>query len=91
MMVLEFEANPSHLCEGHLVIILDSQIFDFGCKSLRPGGLAYIPGESDERTPTGPWEVVEWPANFPAGRKAEALKLINNEIPWGCCGKCTPL
>jgi len=79
------------LCMGQLNVIIDGVDWDFGSMSLSSGGCCSIDSNTGEDyTTTGPWEIYEWPKDFPEDKKLrrKVLARINDTIPWGCCGGC---
>jgi hypothetical protein len=85
---IEYSGVYPCLCMGRLKVTIDDKVWDFGQYCLSSGGTI----KRDENwymwAESGPWEVSEWPDNFPEDLKEPVLQAINEEIPWGCCGGC---
>lgn len=76
------------LCYGDLIIELDGKEINLGC-CLSSGGACYFLGDYEkEVVESGPWSLGDLPKEFPKELEAQLLDLVNDEIPWGCCGGC---
>jgi hypothetical protein len=87
-MSLEYDGKYPNFCAGRLFITVDSVRYDFGDHCLCSGGYVWFDKEWDEQIESGPWSIEDWPVGFPEHLKEEVLFLVNQEIPWGCCGGC---
>lgn len=85
---IKYDGRFPNLCSGHLIVIIDDIPWDFGEYCLVSGGHICRNEEWDMWAESGPWEVSDWPKNFPEDLKESVLATINEEIPWGCCGGC---
>jgi hypothetical protein len=84
---IKYDGRYPTLCFGHLEVWIDDTYYDFGYNSLISGGdVLYDNGEYWETT--GPWSISQYPENFPANKVSKLLQVINDELPWGCCGGC---
>lgn len=76
------------LCSGHLEVWIGEDYYDFGEYSLISGGAIHRNINWEMWATEGPWEISNFPPNFPIDRQEDLLKVINAEIPLGCCGGC---
>lgn len=75
------------LCQGSLSVTIDGVKYNFPKCCMVSGGSCYFTENySTPHIEYGPWEISEWPNNFPEEYKEVTLKAINSEIPLGCCG-----
>ena len=91
-MELEFvsyNGGYPNLCSGKLIMKLNGKRIEFPDYCLRSGGSWYFTnGYSEEHVEEGEWEIEEFPKNFPEELKEKANELVNNNVPFGCCGGC---
>ena len=84
------------LCFGEVTLKIDGEVVEF-CKyksresdkpylSLSSGGQAGFDDEWNEIVTHHPWGIDLDPRY--AELKDEILEVINDNIPWGCCGGC---
>lgn len=90
-MKIKIKYNGSYpcLCMGHLQVWLDDNYYDFGSYCLQSGGLWYFDKDGDVITEQGEWTLESVPDNFPPEYITPLLKVINEQIPLGCCGGCS--
>lgn len=91
VVIFDEDQYPYNLCKNELKVIIDGTIYDFGRNSLLSGGEVSCYNEDGEdrvEITEGPWEIIDWPDDFPEDLKEETLNEINRVIPWGCCGGC---
>lgn len=88
-ILIEYDGEYPCLCMGKLKVTINGAIYNFPDHCLTSGGCAYFTDDySNECIEEGPWEVNEWPDDFPEEYKKTILSKINNTIPYGCCGGC---
>ena len=84
---IKYNGKYPNLCSGHLEVWLDNDYYDFGKSCLISGGYYnYHSGEIKEDK----WklDLAMIPENFPIEYVDELIEIINEKIPWGCCGGC---
>ena len=82
---ISYDGGYPNLCSGTLIMELDGKQIKFPDYCLCSGG--GITGNY-EGTCSGPWTIGEFPKGFPEDLKLIAEKLVNDNIPYGCCGGC---
>jgi hypothetical protein len=87
-MRIKYDGVYPNLCSGMLIIEIDNNTYTFPDYCLESGGSVTFDSNWEEHVSEGAWLVNEWPDGFPDELKSEALELINQEIPQGCCGGC---
>lgn len=85
---VNYDGKCPSLCFGNLSVEIDGIEYHFPYHCLTSGGECYLNDEGNFEVNTGKWEVREWPKGFPEEHKTETLKVINDQIKWGCCGGC---
>jgi len=85
---VSYDGKYPNLCSGNLILEVDGKLFKFERHSLCSGGSVTFNDNWEERVSSGPYTVDEFPEGFPEEAKAEALEVINNNVPHGCCGGC---
>lgn len=85
---IKYDGSYPNLCSGHLEVWVDDNYYDFGTHVLTSGGGVSFDEDYSEHVWEGDWSIDEFPDNFPMELKDELLKVINEEIPHGCCGGC---
>lgn len=88
MIRIEYDGKWPCLCSGHLKVWIDETFYDFGKHVLLSGGSIQRDENWDMWSTEGPWDIDSYPPNFPEDKKEELIRVINAEIPWGCCGGC---
>lgn len=83
-----YDGGFPNLCSGNLLVTVNGVRWNFPRYCLSSGGNVWFTKHWEERISSGPWDVNEWPDDFPENLKWEVLECINEEIPWGCCGGC---
>lgn len=85
---VSYDGEYPNLCRGTLVLSTNGK--EYTCKRcLMSGGRCYFDWNHDEHTERGRWrvDVEELPKELvPIAREVE--KLVNNHVPYGCCGGC---
>ena len=90
-IIIKYDGEYPCLCLGHLEVWVDGKYYDFGKYVLSSGGGVSFDEDWNENVWSGEWSFsccAEFPKNFPMELTDELLKVINEEIPWGCCGGC---
>lgn len=85
---VSYDGSYPNLCSGTLVLAIDGKDITFPSYCLSSGGSVSFTEDWDEEVDDGPWSISEWPKDFPEELKAEAVELVNDNVPWGCCGGC---
>ena len=73
------------LCGGELTVRIDGEAVNLG-RCLATGGFASFTDDWEETVGNGPW-TVSVPEGY-ALYEAEITRLVNANVPWGCCGGC---
>lgn len=88
---IEYDGEYPNLCSGKLIVYIGEKKWKFPDDCLNTGGGVYHDDNWEEMwTERDKWSIDEWPEGFPDddGLKMLILSVINEEIPWGCCGGC---
>jgi len=86
--LISYDGSYPNLCSGHLVLAVDDKEWSFPSHALSSGGSVWFDKDWSEHVEDGPWTIYEWPDGFPEEAKEESLRVVNEEIGWGCCGGC---
>lgn len=83
---VSYDGRYPNLCAGTLVLRVRGELITFKQHSLRSGG-----GLTNDYAPpfSGEWGVGEWPEEIPEFLRETALRVINENVPHGCCGGCS--
>ena len=82
-ITIVYKYNGCALCCGHLLVIFNGQYLNERWSISTTGRI-----DSDWNVIKGPWVLEDWPKEFPENRVEELTDLINETIPYGCCGGC---
>jgi hypothetical protein len=85
---VDYTGGFPNLCRGVLTLLADGKEFVFPAGSLHSGGSVWFDDDWNEHVTDGDWEVTEWPPGFPEELYEEATDVINDNVPYGCCGGC---
>ena len=85
---ISYNGEYPTLCSGRLVLSIDDKPIIFPDFCLSSGGGVSFNEEWNEEVSEGPWAITEWPSEFPEELKSEAVQLVNEHVPFGCCGGC---
>lgn len=88
---IQYDGEYPNLCSGHLEVWIDGKYYDFGKHVLNSGGSVSFDEDWNGEVCEGNWEFssfTDFPKDFPMEYKDDLLKVINEEIPHGCCGGC---
>ena len=89
VVFVSYDGKYPCLCSGTLVVRVGGTEYVFEqYTALRSGGGVWFDEEWSEHVDVGPWTVEQWPEEFPKELRAEALIVINDNVPHGCCGGC---
>ena len=87
---VSYDGSYPNLCSGTLVLKINGEEVVFPKYCLCSGGSCGFSSDfSEENITSGPWSIdlSEIPQQYKKYR-AEILEVINDNIPWGCCGGC---
>jgi len=85
---VSYDGEFPNLCSGNLVLAIDGEEVKFPPYCLSSGGSVSFTEDWDEIVTSGSWSIRDFPEDFPDELKAEAERLVNENIPNGCCGGC---
>lgn len=85
---VSYDGGYPNLCSGVLVLRLDGNLIRFKSHALSSGGSVWFDEHWSEHVEDGPWSISKFPTNFPEELKAEAVRLVNENVRCGCCGGC---
>lgn len=74
-----------NLCSGELVLCIDGKEVSLG-SCLCSGGYVTFDDDWCEHVGHGEWSV-DVPEEF-AQYADEITEVVNDNVPWGCCGGC---
>lgn len=87
---VSYDGEYPNLCSGTLILSYGKKQYIFPSGSLYSGGYCCYNQDTREiEQGTGPWEIVNFPKEFPPFLRKEAEELVNENIPDGCCGGCS--
>ena len=75
-----------NLCSGTLVLKIDGEEVVFPDYCMSSGGSVWFDIDWEEFVGIGPWTVYV-PSQYKQ-YDAEIQKVVNEHVPWGCCGGC---
>lgn len=86
---ISYDGRYPNLCSGTLVLNIDGEDVKFPRYCLSSGGYVCFDGDWNADVGYGPWSIDEWaiPEKY-KHLQLEILEVINENIPWGCCGGC---
>ena len=101
---VDYDGHYPNLCRGVLILRIDDKIYSFGgCHRIDrdflsrqfysfwdTGGGAWIDDNGDEHIEEGKWVLSEDAKlpDFLKGHEQELIDIMNNNVPYGCCGGC---
>jgi hypothetical protein len=77
-----------NLCAGTLVLRADGVEYTFPHYCMASGGGVWFDKDWSEHVDSGPWMINKFPDNFPKELIQEAIDVVNDNVPYGCCGGC---
>lgn len=89
---IDYDGGFPNLCRGCLKFRADGKTYE-GQIDLASGGSSWFDDNGDEHVEKGPWKDILDFDLFETcpelkQHKAEILKMINENVPHGCCGGC---
>jgi hypothetical protein len=85
---VSYDGDYPNLCSGNLIMAINGVNIHFPEFCLSSGGSVSFTEDWDEIIESGEWTISNFPKNFPDELKTEANKIVNENIPQGCCGGC---
>ena len=85
---ISYDGSFPNLCSGVLILNLDGVDIQFPDYCLSSGGHVSFDEEWNENVSSGEWSISKFPENFPVELQQEATNIVNENIPFGCCGGC---
>lgn len=82
---VSYDGEYPNLCRGDLVLHIDGKEVNLGC-CLHSGGCVWFDDDLCEHVEDGAWSV-DVPEEF-AQYADEITRIVNDNVPWGCCGGC---
>lgn len=84
-MTIKYDGSYPNLCSGTLEVTIGFKTWAMNRVLCSGGGL-----DSEYNAYSGPWSINELnlPKNFPRNMIEKLTELVNEEVPWGCCGGC---
>jgi len=78
------------LCMGTLILSLDGEDITFPPFCLESGGDVWFGKDWSGHITKGPWCIVKFPEalQYDKALQQEAVRLVNENVDWGCCGGC---
>jgi hypothetical protein len=83
---VSYDEEYPTLCFGRLVLRIGEK--EYKGFRLDSGGCVRFDENYEEHIESGPWVIAEYPEDFPSEYKDEAEEVVNDNVPWGCCGGC---
>jgi len=88
ILFVSYDGGYPNLCSGTLVLFVLGKKVVFPDYCLHSGGSVSFDKDWNEHVSSGEWSITEWPDNFPEDFKEEAVRVVNDNVPSGCCGGC---
>ena len=85
---IKYTGEYPNLCSGKLTVYVGKRKWNFGEYCLSTGGRVWFDKECNEHVEHGEWTITKYPKKFPKELKNKVEELVNNQIPYGCCGGC---
>lgn len=83
---VSYDGSYPNLCAGTLKLRIDGENVIFPDYCLTSGGCVTFDDDWQECVTEGRW-YVDVPEEFAAHRD-EIEEIVNENVPWGCCGGC---
>ena len=83
---ISYDGEYPNLCSGTLTVELEGMVIVEFKHALCSGGVVWFDEDWGEHVEEGSWSV-----NLPPEYekyKEEITELVNENVPWGCCGGC---
>lgn len=87
---VSYDGSFPNLCSGILVLKIDDETVAFPSGILSSGGSVWFDNDWMEHVEYGRWTISPF-CDFPKkyhSRISEIEDVINDNIPYGCCGGC---
>lgn len=85
---VSYDGEWPNLCRGTLIISVDEEEIEFPSYCLDSGGSVGFDDGWNAHVDEGKWDITDWPKDFPEELKPYVIRLVNKNVPWGCCGGC---
>lgn len=83
---VSYNGKFPNLCRGTLIIRVNGE--EVALKSyLCSSGQCWFDKDLNGHVETGDWRLSQLPDNLEPYRE-EILKVVNENVPYGCCGGC---
>lgn len=82
---VSYSGEFPNACSGELILRIEGKEVSLG-NCLCSGGHVWFDDDWWEHIEDGPWSV-NVPKEF-ARYADEITKVVNDNVPWGCCGGC---
>lgn len=82
---VSYTGEYPNLCSGTLIIEHCGKQYSM---NLRSGGSVHFDKGGEEYVSRGEWSIRNYPEDFPENLKKEAVRIVNENVPYGCCGGC---
>lgn len=82
---ISYNGKYPNLCSGELILRIDGKEVSLS-SCLCSGGYVTFDDDWCEHVGRGKW-VVDVPEEF-AQYADEITEVVNDNVPWGCCGGC---
>ena len=83
---ISYDGEYPNLCGGTLILKIDGEEVTFPEYCMSSSGSVWFDEEWDEHIEEGPW-YVDVPEEYTHLRK-EIHEVVNDNVPYGCCGGC---
>lgn len=84
---VSYNGKFPNLCSGTLIIRVNGEEFTLEAPCLQSGGECGFDEEWNEYIETGDWRLCGLPDDLEQYGD-EILKVVNENVPHGCCGGC---
>lgn len=85
---ISYDGEYPVLCFGILILSVDGIEYKFPEHCLSSGGSVWFDDDWSEHIEKGKWSILKWPKDFPEDAKDAAIQIVNENVPFGCCGGC---
>lgn len=83
---VSYDGKYPNLCSGTLTIDVDGEKMEIQ-DALTSGGCVWFDDDWNEHVESGAWAVNDLP-DWAKPHREEIETLVNENIPFGCCGGC---
>lgn len=86
---ISYDGEWPCLCSGTLVIKVNKKLYELQSPLSSTGSCGFIGDYEDSFVTKGPWEI--YANTLPKELESyhdEIEKVVNENVPWGCCGGC---